>query len=135
MPADEFSPQRLARLAWAFSRRGMPHVPLSAALAAASRPTMTEFGVLEIEATAWASARWGCAATGPCISAISASSLAKIAEVAAQGLEESAWACSRLRVHNGPLMAAIAAQAIPRIQYSGPASSLANTAWSFSVLK
>jgi len=51
-----------------------------------------------------------------------------------QDLANTAWAFAVFCIHNGPLLASISAESLPKISEFNP-QNLANIAWSFDVLE
>jgi len=127
-------PQELSRMAWSMSKLIVRDLPLLESLAAAAIRRCNAFGHQHLSNTAWSWSTLAVADAGPLLHAIASSALPKLTDFGAQALANTSWACARLRLEASPLMAALAAAAIPIITAGGDfrPQGIANTAWAFA---
>jgi hypothetical protein len=107
----DFRPQHLALLSWSLAILCVRDHPLIHAISSESMRKIKEFGLPDTTGTGISTDCSHC-----------------------QDLALTAWAFAALGIHDWPLMAALAAQSIPKMHEFGP-QNLSNTSWALANLQ
>lgn len=127
---DDFKPQEIANIMWAFSKASVPSPELFGAVAASAPAKLRDFKPQELSNTAWAFATADTPAPA-LFAAIADEAIPQLELFKPQELKDLAWAFATLREPAPRLFEHIAREAAPRV-HEFNSQELANLAWAFA---
>lgn len=132
---SQSGPPAISCMAWACSDLVWAAPPLMQSIASASlRRSRQDFDPLQLCNLAWAVSPRLCWNL-PLLDSIAASSLPPLREFQEQGLANSSWSVSKCGYPDSPLLNAIAAASRPRLRDNFDVQEIANTSWSYALLR
>lgn len=129
---EQFTPQELANIAWAFTKAGVPAPGLFDAVAKAAAPKADKLKPHDVSMLAWAFA--SASVPAPVLfAALARTAEGRLADFQQHALSNTAWSFSAASVTAPALFSAIAREVERRAHELDDPISVANLAWALSV--